>query len=44
MEHIDVEGVALDPLAAVQQPAQVAQRAVHRHAQASSMAWAALIW
>ena len=32
VEHRDVEDVALDPLAAVEEPAQLAQAAAHRHA------------
>ncbi len=44
MQHIDVQRVALDPFAAIEQPAQVAQRAGRRVTpRAFSIAWTALI-
>ena len=45
VEHVDVETVALDPLAAVQESAKVSDRAViDGHAAAFSIARTALIW
>ena len=44
VQEVDVQGVAFDPLAAVEQPAQDAQRAVHRHAGGALDGVHALIW
>ena len=44
VEQVDVQGVALDPLAAVQQPPQGGDALVDLTPQASSMAAHALIW
>ena len=45
VQHVDVQRVALDPLAAVEQPAQVADRPSSISTpQASSIARTALIW
>ena len=45
MQHVDVQRVALDPFAAVEQPPQIAQRPGRPATpSAFSIAWTALIW
>ena len=44
VEQVDVEGVALDPLAAVEEAAEGADLRVDLDAEACSNAWTALIW